>query len=275
MALNVPQARTNTIKRAGSSSSIGNTIEHDNELAPVTPRSRRNSADSVNLVPSAGPASPALTRPTTQHRTDKTTIYGGKAHKAVLFDTRRLMEKSAYFNKMLSETPEPTAEQTTYEDADETSLAIYAAWIHGKKLRGPSDFHSTGHYLGLYVMAGKFGSEALMNDVIDLVRDYYTQGGLTAPPYRLQYIYTYTSEPNPMRKFLVSTAAWRSMYGGEGISDAMKEVLGDKTLAVDYMQALIVLGKDDSKDPRKGSHCSWHTHYDTKMCPFETSEPWQ
>ncbi|TKA24449.1 hypothetical protein B0A54_17388, partial [Friedmanniomyces endolithicus] len=55
MALNVPVVRTNTIKRAGSSSSLGHSaIEHENDLAPVTPRSRRNSDSSVN----AGAAAP-------------------------------------------------------------------------------------------------------------------------------------------------------------------------------------------------------------------------
>jgi len=73
------------------------------------------------------------------------------------------MAKSLYFKKLLSETPEPQPEQTTFEDADETALAMFAAWVHGKQLHGPNDFHSTGHYLGLYVLALKFECEELAN----------------------------------------------------------------------------------------------------------------
>lgn len=110
--------------------------------------------------------------------------------------------------------------------------------------------------------------------VMDLFRTYYAETGMTAPPFRLQYIFTYTAEPNPMRRFLVETAAWRSIYGGEGISEAMKEVLGDRTMAVDYMEALVKLGKDSGADPRGGGHCAWHVHERTRKCE-ETVEPWQ
>ncbi|KAK1068975.1 hypothetical protein LTR74_005238 [Friedmanniomyces endolithicus] len=279
MALNVPVVRTNTIKRAGSSSSLGHSaIEHENDLAPVTPRSRRNSDSSVNIG-AAAPIAPGLVKPPTQHRTDTTTLYAGKDHKAVTLETKVLMAKSPYFKKLLSETPEPQAEQTTFEDADETALAMFAAWVHGKQLHGPSDFHSTGHYLGLYVLALRFESEELANQVIDLIRAYYAAGDLTAPPFRLQYMYTFAPTPNPLRKFLVATAAWRTLYGGEadgGLSDSMKEVLGgDKTLAVDFMQELVVLGKDASKDPRKGSRCAWHLHEGTKKCVEDGAEPWE
>ncbi|TKA83960.1 hypothetical protein B0A55_00231 [Friedmanniomyces simplex] len=279
MALNVPQVRTNTVKRSGSSSSIGHSsIEHENDLAPVTPRSRRNSDSSVNAS-AAAPTAPGLIKPTTQHRTDKTTLYAGKNHKAVTLETKLLMEKSPYFKKLLSETPEPQAEQTTFEDADETALAMFGARLHGKHLHGPNDFHSTGHYLGLYALALKFGSEELANQVIDLIRAYYATGNLTAPPYRLQYIYTYTPTANPLRKFLVATAAWRALYGGEaggGISDAMKEVLGaDRALAGDFMQALVVLGRDAGKDPRRGGRCVWHLHEGTRKCEEGGVEPWE
>lgn len=74
------------------------------------------------------------------------------------------MDKSPYFQKLLSETPEPMAGQTTFEDADETAMAMFAAWLHGNRLHGPKDFHSTGHYLALWVLARKFECERLENE---------------------------------------------------------------------------------------------------------------
>lgn len=78
--------------------------------------------------PSDRPATPLakqpshLQRPSTDHRTAETTLYAGKAHRASTFSTEALMAKSRYFQKLLKETPEPLAEQTTFEDADEVSM---------------------------------------------------------------------------------------------------------------------------------------------------------
>ncbi|KAK3117760.1 hypothetical protein LTR53_000570 [Teratosphaeriaceae sp. CCFEE 6253] len=222
-----------SIKRAGSSSSINHAaIEHENDLAAVAPKSRRNSASSA--VPTSSTAGsltshPAvchevphptcdrhrttlmtaqtLAQPPTPHNRPMTTLYGGKAHKAVTVETSLLTDKSPFFKRLLAETPEPLPEQTTFEDADETALAMFGAWMHGKQLHGPNDFHSTGHYLALYVLAGKFGCETLENEVMDLFRSYYHSADMTAPPYRLQYIYACTTSDNPMRAFLVASAA--------------------------------------------------------------------
>ena len=42
---------------------------------------------------------------------------------------------------------------------------------------------------------------------MDLISTYYALHNLTSPPYRLEYIYKHTPSPNPMRDFLISSAA--------------------------------------------------------------------
>lgn len=105
----------------------------------------------------------ALDRPPSQHVKDTTLLYAGRAHKALVFDTAQLKAKVPYFKKLLTETPDPSPEQTTFEDADEASLALFHSWVGGKALHGPTDWHSIGHYLGLYALAWKFGCEDLEN----------------------------------------------------------------------------------------------------------------
>ena len=73
------------------------------------------------------------------------------------------MEKSLFFKHLLSETPDPAPETLTFEDADEGGMALFGKWLEGAHLGGPTDFHSTQHYLGLYVLAQKFQCEALEN----------------------------------------------------------------------------------------------------------------
>lgn len=50
---------------------------------------------------------------------------------------------------------------------------------------------------------------------MDLTRNYYATEHMSASPYRLEYIYAYTATSNPMRRFLVSTAAFRALAEGD------------------------------------------------------------
>lgn len=115
---------------------------------------------------------------------------------------------------------------------------------------------------------------------IDLVRLYYHKNNMTAPTFRLEYIYTFTKTPNHMRKFLAETAAFRALCGEPAaksvyLSDSMKTLInkgGD--ISVDYAHSLIKLTKEDFPDPRKGSKCDWHEHADGKLCEKEDVEPY-
>ena len=62
---------------------------------------------------------------------------------------------------------------------------------------------------------------------MDQVRGYYQEESMTAPAFRLQYIYANTDTPNHMRDFLVSTAAYRALHDNEsnGLTDSIKGVL--------------------------------------------------
>jgi len=97
------------------------------------------------------------------HVTQTTTLYTGKSHKASVFDTKQLKDKSIFLRRLLTETPEPVPEQTTFEDADEAGMALMQHWVSGRELCGPTDFHSMSHYLGCYALARRFGCEGLEN----------------------------------------------------------------------------------------------------------------
>lgn len=115
---------------------------------------------------------------------------------------------------------------------------------------------------------------------IDLVRAYYHNNNMTAPAFRLEYIYTFTEFPNPMRNFLTESAAYRALCGdgvakGIYLSDSIKELLhkgGD--FAVDFPNALIKLTKNEFPDPRKGPKDHWHEHANAKEGEAEDMEPY-
>lgn len=147
---------------------------------------------------------------------------------------------------------------------------MFVRWLYAGGLKGPHDFHSMQHYLCLYVLAARFQIEALKNMVMDLIRAYYRRESMTAPAFRIEYVYANTDGPCPMRDFLVMTAAYRALSDGEssGISDSVKGVLkGGGDFASDFADALVKTVRYDRMDVRKGDNCKWHEHEVTEKCP--------
>ena len=230
---------------------------------------------------------------------DRTTIYVGTDKKAFHIHTAELKQGSPYFKKLLAEDTGHNGkvladEQTTFEDLDEPGMGLFMHWLQtGGKLNGPHDFHSLAHYLSLYVLALKFEIEGLQNQgkspppphqnhitsmlthaviVMDLVRYYYSDQNMTAPAYRLEYIYTYTHQANAMRTFLVSTAAFRALEEaprnevtaenpmltpGAYLSGSIKDVLAkNPEMAVDFIEEVIKIHRDGELDARHGPDCA-------------------
>lgn len=116
---------------------------------------------------------------------------------------------------------------------------------------------------------------------MDLTRTYYRTEKMTAPAFRLDYIYSATQEPNAMRVFLLQTAAFRALCeqpddSGRLISDSIRGVLAKNSdMAIEFAEALIELSKNDLADPRHGPDCAWHAHDKTAKCDPVPAEAWQ
>lgn len=218
---------------------------------------------------------------------DHTLIRAGQALKPFTIQTSLLMAASPFFAEpgssgtmlrqedlLLSGPADQrhVSAPIAFPDTDEFAFPIFRDWIHGKQLMGPSDFHSMTHYLSLYILAIRFEIEALQNQVMDQIRTYYEEADLTAPAFRLEYIYANTEAPNLMRDFLVHTAASRAFIKHSdgrmiGNSDSIRNCLrkgGD--LAVDYCKALIDVSTSPGKDVRCGDPCEWHEHKHSERC---------
>jgi hypothetical protein len=112
---------------------------------------------------------------------------------------------------------------------------------------------------------------------MDLVRHYYSTQNSTAPPFRIEYLYTFTHSPNMMRTFLVNTAAFRSLeeaprtevtapgsvlhksyYStGSYVSQSIKDMLAKHPdIAVDFVEQLVKLHRNGEADARKGPACA-------------------
>ena len=157
-------------------------------------------------------------------------------------------------------------------------MSLFTRWVYGGKLSGPTDYQTFQHYICLYMLAQRFQIPQLQNDVMNHVRTYYRQQNMTAPPYRLEYVYENTAEPCQLRTFLTTTAAYRVLCepAKGGLSDAMAPVVargGD--LAVDFVNAMAELHWNGMEDPRKGDDCQFHVHDDGVRCVHQPAEAWQ
>lgn len=134
------------------------------------------------------------------------------------------------------------------------------------------------HYLCLYVLAQRFEIEELQNKVMDLVRAYYRNENMTAPAFRLDYVYANTQSTCHMRDFLVRTAAYRALAETEkGLSDSVKGAIrGGGDLAIDFVNAMLEEVKTERVDVRRGDNCRWHMHRMTARCkPADSPEPYE
>lgn len=171
--------------------------------------------------------------------------------------------------------------------------ALYEKYLSEPMLPlcGPTDQHTSEHYMELYILSLRLSDEKLQNTIMDLVRHFYACDKLSVSPSRLEYIYhASTTTPHPenmMKRFLITTAAFRSLAEGtsEGkdawgrdvyVSGQMKALLEkNQEIMADLLNAVVRLHRDDMPDVRMGGNCVWHMHEKTKVCAKEFGEAWQ
>ncbi|KAB8342947.1 hypothetical protein FH972_022543 [Carpinus fangiana] len=216
---------------------------------------------------------------------DFTFNHAGYLNKSFALPTKLLMTASPFFRSGA-----PVADSTSgkahpfafdqpfllksppFPDIDKFTFPLLQEWLHGKDLPGPNNWRSMTNYLSLYVLAMQFQIEPLKNKTMDLIRAYYRREDMSAPGWRLDYIYANTDGPNLMRAFLVYTAvarAIRQTSSGQatGISNSIQKCLkagGD--LAADYAAALVTLAVQPGMDVRIGNSCNWHEHQASREC---------
>ncbi|KAK6434057.1 hypothetical protein LTR95_009760 [Oleoguttula sp. CCFEE 5521] len=139
-----------------------------------------------------------------------TILLVGTSRKRYDIPTQTLKAASPFFAQLLPS--HNKSEPIYFADVEEFTFKVWVKYLYTGELgnltgAGAEDFHALTHYLGVYCLSKRWMMEELGNEIMDLIRGYYAQHSLTAAPYRLEYVYKNTDTINPMRTFLVSTAA--------------------------------------------------------------------
>ncbi|KAF2091910.1 hypothetical protein K490DRAFT_61345 [Saccharata proteae CBS 121410] len=244
--------------------------------APARPPNTRTSSSTGDVRPTV--ASPVM--PPADYSmpgSNLTEVRVGQTAKPFKIHTDLLNARSPQFKQLLQANGNASSPMLSFPDLDEFAFALFNRWLYGAVLKGPSDFHSMHHYLGLYIIGERFRIERLKNETTDLVRAYYRASNMTAPAYRLEYLYENTQGPNPMRRFLVTTTAYRFLCESDkGLGESMTRVLSKGgQLALDFITALATLHKNELQDVRRGTNCAFHIHEETPRCKARIAEAYE
>ncbi len=193
-------------------------------------------------------------------------IRAGPSAKPFTVHTELLTNRSPHFHSLLATTSN-TPTILSFPDIPDPVFALFVRWLYTHPLPSPANYHTLNHHLTLYVLGVRFAIEPLRNAVLDGIRAYYRAANMTAPACRLEYAYAATQGPNPLRRFLVATAAYRLLCDPAPMQEDLRELLakgGD--LAVDFVECLVRLRKGGLGDVRAGSDCVFHEHVVTERC---------
>jgi hypothetical protein len=134
-------------------------------------------------------------------------------------------------------------------DDEDAPFKTFVGWLYSSSLPVPREEADLGILFDLYLMAEKFEIPSLIQDVLQVVREWYKFSDTHPGLRRVQYIYANTEDGSPMRHMLVHSVA-RLMVTGEGIPQHWDKALRKNgQLAVDIIKAIQDWKLDESVVP--------------------------
>ncbi|KAF2655706.1 hypothetical protein K491DRAFT_629636 [Lophiostoma macrostomum CBS 122681] len=164
-------------------------------------------------------------------------IYVGTDNTHWVLHEKLLCHHSPYFRRIFYSKTNSTK---TYGLPDEEDLTFktFVGWLYSSSLPVPREEADLGNLFDLYLMGEKFQIPALIQDVLQVVREWYKYSESYPGLRRVQYIYANTEEGSPMRHMLVHSVA-RLMVLEKGIPQHWDKALRKNgQLAVDIIRAI-------------------------------------
>lgn len=134
-------------------------------------------------------------------------------------------------------------------DEEDVPFKVFVGWLYSSSLPVPREEADLGVLFDLYLMAEKFQMPGLVQDVLQVVREWYKFSDTYPGLRRVQYIYANTEEGSPMRHMLVHAVA-RLLVLEKGIPKHWDKALRKNgQLAVDIIGAIQAWRLDEELVP--------------------------
>lgn len=164
-------------------------------------------------------------------------IYIGPENTHWTLHEKLLCYHSPYFRKIFYSKTSSTKSYGLPDEEDAT-FKTFVGWLYATSLPVPREEADLGVLFDLYLLAEKLQIPALVQDVLQVVREWYKFSDTYPGLRRVQYVYANTEEGSPMRHMLVHSVA-RLMVLEKGIPQHWDKALRKNgQLAVDIIRAI-------------------------------------
>ena len=164
-------------------------------------------------------------------------IYVGAENTHWVLHAKLLCYHSPFFRKIFYSKTN-TTKTFGLEEEEDLPFKTFVGWLYSSSLPVPREESDLGVQFDLYLMAEKFQIPALIQDILQVVREWYKYSDTYPGLRRVQYIYANTEDGSPMRHMLVHSVA-RLMVLEKGIPAHWDKALKKNgQLAVDLIRAI-------------------------------------
>ncbi|KAH7117644.1 hypothetical protein B0J11DRAFT_89104 [Dendryphion nanum] len=164
-------------------------------------------------------------------------IYVGVENTHWVLHEKLLCYHSPFFRKIFYSKTNNT-KHFGLEEEEDLPFKTFVGWLYSSSLPVPREESDLGVQFDLYLMAEKFQIPALIQDILQVVREWYKYSDSYPGLRRVQYIYANTEDGSPMRHMLVHSVA-RLMVLEKGIPAHWDKALKKNgQLAVDLIRAI-------------------------------------
>ncbi|KAF2268946.1 hypothetical protein CC78DRAFT_529577 [Lojkania enalia] len=164
-------------------------------------------------------------------------IYIGPENTHWILHEKLLCYHSPFFRKTFCNKDNAT-KSFGLPDEEDAPFKTFVGWLYSSSLPVPREESDLGLMFDLYLMAEKFQIPTLIQDVLQVVREWYKYSDTYPGLRRVQYIYANTEEGSPMRHMLVHAVA-RLLVVEKGIPQHWDKALRKNgQLAVDIISAI-------------------------------------
>ncbi|ORY17910.1 hypothetical protein BCR34DRAFT_596493 [Clohesyomyces aquaticus] len=178
-------------------------------------------------------------------------IYIGPENTHWILHEKLLCYHSPFFRKVFYSKTNSSKSFGLPEDED-APFKVFVGWLYSTSLPVPREESDLGVLFDLYLMAEKFAIPALIQDVLQVVREWYKFSDSYPGLRRVQYVYANTEDGSPMRHMLVHSVARLLVLENHIPQHWDKALRKNGQLAVDIIGAIQAwrLGEEQVPDAR-------------------------
>jgi hypothetical protein len=178
-------------------------------------------------------------------------IYVGPENTHWILHEKLLCYHSPFFRNIFLKKGSATKTYGLPDDED-APFKTFVGWLYSSSLPVPREEADLGNLFEVYLMSEKFGITTLVQDILQVVREWYKYSDTYPGLRRVQYIYANTDLESPMRHMLVHSVARLMVLENSIPAHWDKALRKNGQLAVDILKAIQDwrLGEDVVPDAR-------------------------